>query len=620
MSTTRVFDTPTKKRAIYYHTNWATYGRNYQVKDIPSDVMDIAYAFFNVDQNGKVFSGDSWADFDKRYTGIDSVQPPDTWNPSDSASFWGNLGQIKKLLDAGRKLNVQLSVGGWTWSKHFSDAVSTQANRDNFVKSVIDIFKKYPVFNGISIDWEYLSNDGINYGDSGNIVRREDSANFILLLKQLRSEFQKGGMGHYCISFCCVAAPEKAKFPVEDIHPLIDELHVMTYDFSDGNWGDKVSMHHTNPRKSSFGKWSCEGAADYYMSRGVPSTKIFIGAAYYSRGFANTDGIGKNASGGSPDQSWEKGVVDYKDLPKAGAVEMFDNEAKAAYSYDASKRVVNSYDNKESIIEKCKIVYEKNLGGIIVWENSGDKRDYTDPRNLTKVLRDFLTHGKPNSPSQQPPQPPKPQQPQPQQPQQPPRPQQPQQPPRPQQPQPTQPVEQPPRPQQPQQPQQSNSGQLFNVREWSPNTMYNIDNVVVYQKILYKCRIAHTSIVTWEPTNAIALWKTMGALPAQAQIERPNTNTSSNPPWKPNTAYSINSKVSYGGVNYQCRIAHTSIVSWEPPNTPALWVVTRSIELPLPQDQELESYQQVTNALKGLKIEFSVDLENGTIGDITTKR
>ena len=45
------------------------------------------------------------------------------------------------------------------------------------------------------------------------------------------------------------------------------------------------------------------------------------------------------------------------------------------------------------------------------------------------------------------------------------------------------------------------------------------------------------------------------------------------PAWTPNTAYAIGAKVTYQGVLYQCRQAHTSLVTWEPPNTPALWLV-----------------------------------------------
>ena len=390
---TTQFNTITSKRAIYYHTSWSNYARNFQVKDIPEDVMDISYAFWDVKSDGSIVTLDSWADTDKRYV-ASGVEPLDNWNDTKSI-FFGNFGQFKKLLDSGKKLNITLSLGGWTNSKFFSDMVSKEVSRTKFVNNLIDIFKKYPIFNGVSIDWEYLSDDGINYGNSGNIVSKDDSKNFIFLLKQLKTELKTNNMGHYTIAMCCTAAPEKCKFNVEQVHPLIDQLHVMTYDFCDGNWGDKIAAFHTNPRKSSFGKWSCEEAADYYLSRGVPSTKIYIGAAFYSRGFSNTDGPGKSANGGSPDMSWEKGILDYKDLPQIGASEFIDKESKACYSYDPVKKILNSYDNKESIIEKCKIVYEKNLGGIIIWENSGDVKNYKDPRCLTRVLKDNLTHGYP---------------------------------------------------------------------------------------------------------------------------------------------------------------------------------------------------------------------------------
>ena len=390
---TTQFNTITGKRAIYYHTSWSNYARNFQVKDIPEDVMDISYAFWDVKSDGSIVTLDSWADTDKRYISS-GVEPLDNWNDTKS-TFFGNFGQFKKLLESGRRLNITLSLGGWTNSKYFSDMVSKEVSRTNFVNNLIDIFKKYPIFNGVSIDWEYLSDDGINYGNTGNIVSKDDSKNFILLLKQLKTELKLHNMGHYTIAMCCTAAPEKCKFNVEQIHPLIDQLHVMTYDFCDGNWGDKIAAFHTNPRKSSFGKWSCEEAADYYLSRGVPSTKIYIGAAFYSRGFSNTDGPGKSASRGSPDMSWENGIVDYKDLPQIGATEFIDKESKSCYSYDPIKKVLNSYDNKDSIIEKCKIAYEKNLGGIIIWENSGDVKNYKDSRCLTRALKDNLTHGYP---------------------------------------------------------------------------------------------------------------------------------------------------------------------------------------------------------------------------------
>jgi len=53
-----------RKKCIVYHTNWANYARDFQVKDIPlQGITDIAYAFFNLQDSGgglyKIVSGDT---------------------------------------------------------------------------------------------------------------------------------------------------------------------------------------------------------------------------------------------------------------------------------------------------------------------------------------------------------------------------------------------------------------------------------------------------------------------------------------------------------------------------------------------------------------------------------
>jgi beta-glucanase (GH16 family) len=52
----------------------------------------------------------------------------------------------------------------------------------------------------------------------------------------------------------------------------------------------------------------------------------------------------------------------------------------------------------------------------------------------------------------------------------------------------------------------------------------------------------------------------------------PPANPGPYPAWAPGVAYHIGDRVTYNGINYECRQAHTSIVTWEPPNTPALWL------------------------------------------------
>ena len=56
-------NTKTSKKAVYYLGNWATYGRNYQIKNIPINyISEIVYSFFNVSEKGLVFSSDPYSD------------------------------------------------------------------------------------------------------------------------------------------------------------------------------------------------------------------------------------------------------------------------------------------------------------------------------------------------------------------------------------------------------------------------------------------------------------------------------------------------------------------------------------------------------------------------------
>ncbi|WP_238013025.1 lytic polysaccharide monooxygenase [Dactylosporangium sp. AC04546] len=57
----------------------------------------------------------------------------------------------------------------------------------------------------------------------------------------------------------------------------------------------------------------------------------------------------------------------------------------------------------------------------------------------------------------------------------------------------------------------------------------------------------------------------------------PSPTTTTTPPnpggtWAAGTAYKVGDRVTYGGVTYECRQAHTAIAGWEPPNVPALWL------------------------------------------------
>ena len=240
---------PTGKQAIYYHTSWSVYDRKFFPKNLPIDKLtDIAYAFLNVDETGRVYSGDTWSDIENPFVGPgEGVDPQNKWD--SPAQDLGQLGQFLKLKKQGHKFNMHISVGGWSWSGNFSAAVKTDATRNTFVKTLAEFMNRYPgLFTGISLDWEYLSDDGVNYGLGGNKASPDDASNFVKLVKLIRQK-----MPGFKVSLCTIAAPEKLRFPVKSVSDVLDEVHVMTYDFLDGSWGPgPTAGHHTNISKSPF--------------------------------------------------------------------------------------------------------------------------------------------------------------------------------------------------------------------------------------------------------------------------------------------------------------------------------------------------------------------------------
>ena len=65
-------------------------------------------------------------------------------------------------------------------------------------------------------------------------------------------------------------------------------------------------------------------------------------------------------------------------------------------------------------------------------------------------------------------------------------------------------------------------------------------------------------------------------------------------PWAPNVPYAVGDLVTHLGKGYDCRQSHTSLVGWEPPNVPALWLERTSA----PDTQAPTAPTQLTSTAK----------------------
>ena len=397
-------------RQVGYFIQWGIYGRAFFVKNLDTSgaahrLTHINYAFGDVAPNpaGEVVcrSADPWADYDRPASAAESVDGvEDTW----AQPLRGNFYQLAKLKAKHPQLKVLMSLGGWTLSKHFSDAALTEQSRRTLVASCVDMFVKgnlpnlpgaaAGVFDGFDLDWEWPGSEG----NGGNVIRPEDKANFTLLLAEFRHQLDAYGRQtgrSYELSAFLPAAPAKiaAGFEGNKIFRYLDYGTVQGYDFH-GTW-ETTTNHQSAIRVPAGepvpGDFSIDGAVQAWRTAGAPASKLVLGIPYYSQGWTGVTGGGKGlfqpAAGPAPG-TWAAGTEDYKvlaPLARGGAFKVHrDLVAGHAWLFDGT--TFWTYDDPLVVLQKTLYIRSHGLGGAMVWELSGDDANATLTRTISLGL------------------------------------------------------------------------------------------------------------------------------------------------------------------------------------------------------------------------------------------
>ncbi len=426
-----------------YFDQWGVYGNAYYPSNLANsgaagELNTIDYAFENIsdaapyqcfesiqaadtndsDPNAGNGAGDAFADYQKEYTSSNSV---DGSSDVYSQPIKGNFNQLRELKAKYPNLKILVSLGGWTYSKYFSDAAATAASRQAFVSSCINMFIKgnlptgisgdasggtgsaAGLFDGIDIDWEYPASPD---GHTGNDYSAADTADYTALLAEFRSELDAYGATvgkHYELTATLPAGQDKISLiQTNQIGQYLDYASLMAYDMH-GSWETTGPTNFQDPMTQAADDPStpiAPGNLDYSVQTavtayttglpaygipgGFPANKLVLGVPFYWRGWSGVSTAGSDyglyepATGASAQFSLSAtaGTAFYKELESAGLTnstyEHWDSTTDAAWIYNPSTGSFYTGDTAQSITTKAVYAKTNGLGGMFAYSLEGD--------------------------------------------------------------------------------------------------------------------------------------------------------------------------------------------------------------------------------------------------------
>jgi chitinase len=430
--------------AVAYYDQWSIYQNAYYLHNLDASgaankLNYLIYDFENIDPtslgcfeaskasdpdpagendpNAGDGAEDSFADYQKEFDATTSVNgTADVFNQS----LAGNFHQLQELKAKHPNLKILLSLGGWTYSKYFSDAAATAASRQHLVSSCIDMFIKgnipasggfggagtaAGIFDGFDIDWEYPGSTG---GHLGNHVSPNDTADYTALLAEFRSELNTQGTADgktYALTAALPAGQDKiSKIQTNQIAQYLTFGDVMTYDMHGGfetngptNFADPLYQSPNDPSNvvaPGNEKYSTDAAIRAWTTGdlpdgipgGFPANKLTLGIPFYYRGWTGVPaganhGLYQTATGPGPgavDSGSVPGIEMYKELKSLvtnPADTFWDPLSESAYFYDGTNFWTG--ESAQSIKARVDYVHCSGLAGTMMFS----MYDSDDPTN-----------------------------------------------------------------------------------------------------------------------------------------------------------------------------------------------------------------------------------------------
>lgn len=395
-----------KSLLVGYFGQWGLYSDpQYTLKDLVGnnkagllDQINYAQGFVT---GGHCSIADRNADLDHAFNAADSV---DGKRDDPASPFRGHFHQLAELKQAYPHLKVLISLEGRAADFAFD---AQPENRQAFVASCVDLFLKgnfaagvtVPgLFDGIDVDWEY--------------PHGADASNFVALLTEFRRQMDIVRTG---LKLSIAVGPSPRMYDGTNfgaVSAQVDEVGLMTYDMA-GPWmqttGFIAPLYRVQPPTNSAAPapvpaptgpnptasttpaagaalpsgslpestpaprpppaGGVAGSVQAFLAAGVPAPKLLIGVPFYGYGWTQVPEVAEGV--------FQEGTPVHGDRPYSYIESLFskstvhrDPISQTPWLFDGD--AFWTFDDPVSVQAKAAYAVEHKLGGLMIWELSGD--------------------------------------------------------------------------------------------------------------------------------------------------------------------------------------------------------------------------------------------------------
>jgi chitinase len=234
----------------------------------------------------------------------------------------------------------------------------------------------FGVFDGIDLDWEWPSSEG----NTGNVVRAEDKANFLGLCRSSAPSSTRTApsVGRtYELTAFLPADPARSDAGIDPaVFNSLSFATVQGYDFygpgrPQTNHQSQLRNPAANPAPANHGsQWTVP--VSQYRSMGAPANKLVVGVPAYGRGWTGVPNVNNGLyQNGSPPPVRSRPAPEDYDVIKTRRGRCSGTPPTApVWKYDGLHLLV--VRRSAAHRDQGRYVKSNGLGGLMIWSLDGD--------------------------------------------------------------------------------------------------------------------------------------------------------------------------------------------------------------------------------------------------------